>query len=175
MILHAEHEIQSRVDEMGEGISYDYRNHDGPLVVLGVLNGAAMFACDLARAMGRHSRSRPDIILDFMSVTSYGHARESSGNVRILSEPRTDLEGRDVLLVEDIVDTGNTIKYLVPWLKEQGARSVEVCAFLTKGIRVTYAGFVCDPDHFVYGYGLDDAGRFRHLPYIATIEGDNEQ
>jgi hypoxanthine phosphoribosyltransferase len=158
--------LARRVSELGAEITRDYAGKD--LVVLGVLKGAAMFITDLAREI-----SLP-LELEFMALSSYGAATKSSGVVRVMKDLDAPIEGRDVLVAEDMVDTGLTLSYLLGHLRDRGPRSVEVCALLLKPeahvveIPVKYAGFAI-PNEFIVGYGLDYNERYRGLPYIATL------
>ena len=155
--------------ELGRQISHDYAGRD--LVMVGVLCGAVVFIADLLRSL--------DIAceIDFMAVSSYGSSRDSSGVVRILKDLDDSISGRDVLIVEDIVDSGLTLNYLIRNLRARDPRSLEVCALLTKPERrrvdvpIRYTGFEI-PNTFVVGYGLDHAQQFRHLPYVAKLPED---
>jgi hypoxanthine phosphoribosyltransferase len=166
-VLITEAEIQQKLRELGELITKDYAGSD--LLLIGVLKGAFVVMADLARHI------RLPVETDFMAVASYGAATKTSGVVRILKDLDHDLEGRDVLLVEDIVDSGLTLNYLLKNLRGRRPSSLEVCALLKKtGIQrvhleVRYVGFEIPPD-FVVGYGLDFAEKFRNLPYIATLK-----
>lgn len=166
-VLISAEEIQRRTGELAREISEDYAGRD--LVMVGVLKGAFVFLADLAR------RVRIPLEIDFVAVSSYGSDTESSGVVRIIKDLDLDIAGKDVLLVEDIVDTGLTLKYLVGLLKERGPASVEICALLNKpearkvDLEVKYSGFDVPP-LFVVGYGLDYAERFRQLPYVGVLE-----
>src|ERR687891_2807871 len=159
-------ELQHRIKEMAEEVSRDYAGKD--LLLIGVLKGAVFFLSDLMRQLEMHCE------VDFMAVASYGSATESSGVVRILKDLDTPIEGRDVLIVEDIVDSGLTLQYLLRTLEARGPASLEVCALLTKPERRTvdlptrYIGFEI-PDKFAIGYGLDHAERYRNLPYVAAL------
>jgi hypoxanthine phosphoribosyltransferase len=159
-------DLQHRVRELGAEISRDYEDRD--LMLIGVLKGAVFFLADLMRQIDTPCE------VDFMAVASYGSATESSGVVRILKDLDTPIEGRDVLIVEDIVDSGLTLQYLLRTLAARGPASLEVCALLTKPERRTvdlaprYIGFEI-PDKFAIGYGLDHAERFRNLPYVAAL------
>ncbi len=166
-VLITEAEIQQKLREIGDRITEDYAGKD--LLLLGVLKGAFVVMADLARYI------RLPVETDFMAVASYGAATKTSGVVRILKDLDHDLEGRDVLLVEDIVDSGLTLAYLLKNLQGRRPASLEVAALLKKtGIQrvqldVRYVGFDIPPD-FVVGYGLDFAEKFRNLPYIATLK-----
>ncbi len=161
--------LQARVKELGAEITRDYAGR-APLLI-GVLKGAAMFMADLARAIAL------PVEVDFMAVSSYGNATRTSGVVRIVKDLDLDLTGRDVLIVEDIVDSGLTLSYLRRTLNARGPGSLEVCALLVReGLqkteqRLRYEGFRIPPK-FVVGYGLDFAERYRNLPYVCVFEGD---
>lgn len=167
VVLSAE-QIGSRVAELGAEITRDYTGR--PPLLVGVLKGAFVLMADLAR------RIALPVTFDFMAVASYGAATRSSGVVRILKDLDVELEGRHVLVVEDIVDSGLTLNYLLRNLEVRGPASLGVCAFLVKEgqqsieLPIDYVGFRIPPS-FVVGYGLDHAGRFRHLPYIALLDG----
>lgn len=166
-VLFTEEEVNARIREMGEQISKDYEGKS--LHMVGILKGATFFACELAK------RITVPVTIDFMSVSSYGDATESSGVVKITKDLDEPLEGKDVLVVEDIVDTGNTLSYLLDNLQKRGSSSVKLCSLLNKPDRrikevdVDYTGFVI-PDAFVVGYGLDYAQKYRNLPYIGIVE-----
>ncbi len=154
--------------ELGQQISADYAGRE--VVLIGVLKGATFFIADLMRQL------TVDCVVDFMAVSSYGSSTATSGVVRILKDLDMSIEGRDVLVVEDIVDSGLTLQYLLRTLKAREPRSVEVCALLTKPekrrveIDLKYVGFEI-PDRFVLGYGLDVDERYRNLPYVAQYQG----
>jgi hypoxanthine phosphoribosyltransferase len=168
-VLVSSEELQLRVAELGAEISSDYAERD--LVVVGVLKGAVLFIADLMRQLTVPCE------VDFMAVSSYGSATDSSGVVRILKDLDAPIEGRDVLIVEDIVDSGLTLQYLVRNLRARTPGSLEVCALLTKPERrrvelpIRYVGFEI-PNRYVIGYGLDYAQRYRNLSYVAVL---NEQ
>jgi hypoxanthine phosphoribosyltransferase len=159
-------DLQARVKELGAQISADYAGKE--LVLIGVLKGAVFFLSDLMRAITVPCE------VDFMAVSSYGSATESSGVVRILKDLDTAIEGRHVLIVEDIVDSGLTLQYLMRSLQTRNPASLEVCALLTKPERrrvelpARYVGFEI-PDRFAIGYGLDYAEHYRNLPFVATL------
>ncbi|HEX2411968.1 MAG TPA: hypoxanthine phosphoribosyltransferase [Solirubrobacteraceae bacterium] len=161
-------ELQHRIKQMAAEISRDYAGKD--LLLIGVLKGAVFFLADLMRHLDMHCE------VDFMAVASYGSSTESSGVVRILKDLDEPLEGRHVLIVEDIVDSGLTLQYLMRTLEARGPASLEVCALLTKPERrrvetpARYVGFEI-PDRFAIGYGLDYAERYRNLPYVAALTG----
>jgi hypoxanthine phosphoribosyltransferase len=158
--------LTQRVRELGEQISGDYAGRD--LLMVGVLKGAVFFLSDLMR----HISSPCEV--DFMAVASYGSSTDSSGVVRILKDLDIPIEGREVLIVEDIVDSGLTLSYLLRTLNARNPRSLEVCALLTKPERrkvdlpIRYVGFEI-PNRFAIGYGLDHAERYRNLPYVAVL------
>lgn len=166
-VILTEDDIQARVRDLGEQIGRDYG--DRPVLLVGVLRGASIFVADLARAM------TCPVELDFMAVSSYGSTTKSSGVVRILKDLDEDIEGRDVLVVEDILDTGLTLKYLLRNLASRRPASLEVATLLSKegrqqvAIDCKYIGFSI-PDEFVVGYGLDYAERYRNLPYIGVLK-----
>ena len=159
-------ELARRVRELGAEISRDYEGRE-PLLIC-VLKGAVFFLSDLMRQIDVPCE------VDFMAVASYGSATQSSGVVRILKDLDAAIEGRDVLIVEDIVDSGLTLQYLLRTLEARGPASLEVCALLTKPERrevdlpTRYVGFEI-PDKFAIGYGLDHAERYRNLPYVAAL------
>ena len=161
--------IASRLDELAIEVDRDYAGRDGDLLLVGVLRGAIFTLSDLARRLTLPSA------IDFMAGSSYGSGTTSSGVVRILKDLDTDIEGRDVLLVEDIVDTGLTLDYLMKNLRSRKPASVEVLALLTKPSRrevelpIRYVGFEV-PDVFVVGYGLDYAERYRGIPHIVSLK-----
>ena len=165
-ILVTEEQINTRLREMAAEIDRDYEGKD--LLIVGVLKGAVMVMADLARALHSH------VTMDWMAVSSYGSGTKSSGVVRILKDLDTDLTGRHVLIVEDIIDSGLTLSWLLSNLKSRGAASVEICTMLRKpeaikvDIDVRYTGFDV-PNEFVIGYGLDYAEKYRNLPFVATL------
>jgi len=158
--------LQRRIAELGEEISADYTGRD--LLLVGVLKGAVFFMADLMRGLTIPCE------IDFMAISSYGDSTDSSGVVRILKDLDINIEGRDVLVVEDIIDSGLTLSYLMRNLESREPASLEVCALLTKPARreidvpVRYVGFEI-PNRFVVGYGLDFAERYRNLPYVAVL------
>jgi hypoxanthine phosphoribosyltransferase len=166
-ILITEDEIQSKVAEVAKEITEDYRGRD--LLLVGVLKGAFMLMSDLARHV------QVPLELDFMAVSSYGSATKTSGIVRILKDLDLDISGRDVLIVEDIIDSGLTLSYLIKNLRARRPASLEVCALLSKpdvqkvDLDVRYHGFAIPPV-FVVGYGLDYGERYRNLPYVGTLK-----
>lgn len=165
-VLLTQEQIAGRVRELAATIDADYVGRE--IYLVGILKGAAVFTADLMRCLAT------PVQLDFMAVSSYGSASETSGVVRIIKDLDESIEGRDVLLVEDIVDSGLTLHYLKQNLQARRPASLRICALLDKPSRrrvevaVDYVGFTV-PDLFIVGYGLDFAGRYRQLPYIATL------
>ena len=150
------------------------RDQEGrPVLLVGILKGSVFFLCDLAKKM------RTPVSLDFLQVSSYGSGTKSSGNVRLLRDLSTDVAGREVVIVEDIVDTGRTLDKIIEILGTRHPKSIKICALLKKripgneGIPVDYLGFTID-DHFVVGYGLDFAESYRNLPFIGILEPDGK-
>ena len=166
-VLVSEGDLKRRVAELGKQIARDYAGK--PLLLVGVLKGAVFFLSDLMRHIDI------PVEVDFMAVASYGSATDSSGVVRILKDLDASIEGRDVLIVEDIVDSGLTLQYLMRNLGSRNPRTLEVCALLVKPARrkvelpTRYVGFEIE-DRFVVGYGLDYAERYRNLPFVAALE-----
>jgi len=158
--------IQAKIKELGNRIANDYKGKQ--LHLIGILKGACFFLADLIRYLPR------DTTLDFMAVSSYNERRQSSGEVRLVKDLESAIQGREVLIVEDILDTGVTLDYLSRCLWARGPKSLNICALLSKPSRrikevaATYVGFEI-PDEFVVGYGLDDAERFRNLTTISII------
>ncbi|KIU14128.1 hypoxanthine phosphoribosyltransferase [Mycolicibacterium llatzerense] len=170
-VLLSQEQVQARIGEMAALIAEDYRADSGDqdLLLITVLKGAVMFVTDLARAIPLPTQ------LEFMAVSSYGSSTSSSGVVRILKDLDRDISGRDVLIVEDIIDSGLTLSWLLRNLATRGPRSLRVCTLLRKpdamraDIDVAHIGFDI-PDEFVVGYGLDYDERYRDLPYIGTLD-----
>jgi hypoxanthine phosphoribosyltransferase len=168
-VLIEEESLRARVVELGEEVSRDY--HGRELLLIGVLKGAVFFMADLMRQLTVPCE------IDFMAISSYGAATDSSGVVRILKDLDINIEGRDVLVVEDIIDSGLTLSYLMRNLEAREPASLEVCALMTKPGRreievpVRYVGFEI-PNRFVVGYGLDFAERYRNLPYVGVLDPD---
>jgi hypoxanthine phosphoribosyltransferase len=166
-VLYSEEEIAQAVERMGKQISADYAGEK--VLLVSVLKGAFIFMADLVRAI------EGDIEIDFMAVSSYGAEAKSSGVVRIIKDLNAPVEGRHVLIIEDILDSGLTLRYLSKNIKARGPLSIEVATLLLKegkqqaNIKPRYAGFVC-PDEFVVGYGLDYAECYRNLPYIGILD-----
>ena len=166
-ILLSEEQIQKRVKELGQEISLDYQ--DKNLMVVGILKGAVIFMADLVKSI------KLPITMDFMAVSSYGSSTISTGEVRIIKDLDFSVEGKDILIIEDIIDTGLTLNYLTDNLRKRGASSVKICTLLDKvdrrtvGVPVDYLGFEI-PDEFVVGYGLDYAEQYRNLPYVGALK-----
>lgn len=166
-VLYDERAIATRVAELGAEVTAAYP--DGDLLVLGLLKGSFIFVSDLVRQIRR------SLQVDFLVASSYGDATVSSGNVRLLYDPETRLEGKHILLTEDIVDSGRTLARLVKLLRARNPQSLEICALLHKHIAteleqdVRFVGFDA-PHEFLVGYGLDHAEKFRHLPYIVSLQ-----
>lgn len=170
-VLFTEQEIADRVREMGGAITRDYADaaRDGGIVLVPVLRGAAIFMADLARKI------ELPLEMDYMAISSYGNGAKSSGVVRILKDLSSEIEGRHVIVAEDILDSGLTLKYLLKNLSSRNPASLEVATLLRKQtlaqakIDCRYVGFEC-PDEFIVGYGLDFAERYRNLPYIGILK-----
>ena len=166
--LVSEEEVEKRVCELGRQISEDYAGRQVHLIC--VLKGGVFFMCELAK------RITVPVSMDFMSVSSYGDGTASSGVVKIVKDLDESLEGKDVLIVEDIIDSGRTLSYLIQILEKRGPKSLKLCTLLdkperrVKPVTVDYVGFNI-PDEFVVGYGLDYAQKYRNLPYIGVVEG----
>ena len=165
-VLFTEQQIQDRLGELAARIEQDYEGKD--ILLVGVLKGAVMVMADLARHFGRH------VEMDWMAISSYGSGTKSSGVVRILKDLDTDISGRHVLVVEDIIDTGLTLSWLISNLVSRGPASVEICTLLRKpeaqrmSVDVKYVGYDI-PNAFVVGYGLDYAEKYRNLRCIGTL------
>ncbi len=166
-VVLSEQQLKERVAQMGSQIAQDYAGKD--LVVVTILRGGAIFATDLVRAIDL------PLELDFMAVSSYGNSTTSSGRVRILKDLSSSIEGKHVLIAEDILDTGITLSHLIAVLGHRNPASIEIAALLKKqgtqkvDISCKYVGFDC-PDAFIVGYGLDYAERYRNLPYIGVLD-----
>jgi len=165
-VLLSGEEVQARVAELGAQLATDYEGREPVLV--SVLKGSIIFLADLVRAMPI------PLSIDLMEVSSYGTSTESSGQVRILKDLSTSIEGREVIVVEDIIDTGLTLNYLLRYLHDKGPASIRICCLLDKPARrlapieIDYRGFTI-ADRFVIGYGLDYGERYRNLPYIGVL------
>ncbi len=168
-VMLPEKELAARIAELGEQISKDYEGQEVYLVC--VLRGAAFFACELAK------RITVPVVIDFMATSSYGSGTVSSGEVVIKQDVSISVEGKNVIIVEDIIDSGNTLHYLSKVFAERNAKSVRMCTMLDKperrevDVHVDYSGFTI-PDEFVVGYGLDYDQKYRNLPYIGVVEFD---
>ena len=167
-VLLSEEEVNKRISEVAEQITRDYQGKEIHLIC--ILKGGVFFTCELAKRLDL------PVTLDFMSVSSYGNDTKSSGVVRIVKDLDEPLAGKDVLIVEDIIDSGRTLSYLVEVLKQRGPKSIRLCTLLDKPERrvkkqvtVDYTCFTI-PDEFVVGYGLDYAQKYRNLPYIGVVE-----
>ncbi|MDH4317459.1 MAG: hypoxanthine phosphoribosyltransferase [Desulfobulbaceae bacterium] len=166
-IVLSEEQIKKRVKELGGKISREYAQKN--LIVVGILNGAFIFLSDLVRSITVEHR------IDFIRVSSYGRNKESSGIIRLIKDTELDVEGKDVLLVEDIVDTGNTLSWLRTHFAEKGVSSLKICAFINKNERraqrvdVDYYGFEVEKG-FLVGYGLDYGERYRNLPDLCELK-----
>lgn len=168
-VLVSEEEVEKRIRDLGEKISKDYEGKQVHLIC--VLKGGVFFMCELAK------RITVPVSMDFMSVSSYGDGTTSSGVVKIAKDLDESLEGKDVLVVEDIIDSGRTLSYLLEILKKRNPNSMKLCTLLDKperrvmDVNVDYVGFNI-PDEFVVGYGLDYAQKYRNLPFIGVVEPD---
>jgi len=166
-VLFSENELAIRVKELGAQLTSDYDGEE--ILMIGVLRGAIIFMADLARAI------QLPVAFDFMAVSSYGASTTSTGVVRILKDLDEEVEGKHILIVEDIIDSGLTLNYLLENLKSRNPRSIKICTLLNKpdrrksNVPVDYNGFII-PDHFVVGYGLDYAGKYRNLPFIGILK-----
>lgn len=166
-VLLSEEELEAKVIELAKRIEEDYKGQD--ILLIGILKGASVFVADLMRKINL------DVNIDFMSVSSYGNETTSSGTVKILKDVDVDIEGKNVLIVEDIIDSGRTLRNLYDTLLTRNPKSLKLCTLLDKpdrrvtDIKVDYVGFVIE-DKFIVGYGIDYAERYRNLPYIAIVE-----
>ena len=168
-VLLTEKQLAAKIEELGKQISDDYRDRDSDLLCISVLKGSVVFFSDLIREMDIHTQ------IDFMVVSSYGAGTSTSGVVKIVKDLDIPLEGRDVLIIEDILDSGKTLSYLKGILMGRGARSIRICTLLDKparreaDIHADYVGFEV-PDELVVGFGLDYAERYRNLPYTGVLK-----
>lgn len=168
-VLKSEEEVDARIKQMGEQISRDYAGREIHMIC--VLKGGSFFMCELAK------RITVPVTIDFMSVSSYGSDTKSSGVVKIVKDLDESIQGKDVLVVEDIVDSGRTLSYLMEMLRDRNPKSLHLCTLLDKpdrrvvNVNVDYTGFQI-PDAFVVGYGLDYDQKYRNLPYIGVVEFD---
>lgn len=167
-VIVTEEELQTTVKRLGQELTRDYEGKE--VLVIGILRGAALFMADLIKSMDLY------LEIDFMDVSSYGAGTESSGEVRIIKDLESSVEGKHILIVEDIIDTGRTLKYLIELLNYRKAASIKICSLLDKpsrrlvsGIEVNYVGLEV-PNAFVVGYGLDYNQRYRNLPYIGVLK-----
>ncbi|MGI6091963.1 MAG: hypoxanthine phosphoribosyltransferase [Veillonellaceae bacterium] len=166
-VLISQEELASRIKAIGEEITADYAGKE--ILMIGVLRGAVIFMADLARAI------KVPVAIDFMAVSSYGSSTTSSGIVRILKDLDEEVQGKHLLIVEDIIDSGLTLKYLLENLKSRKPASVKICTLLNKperrkaDVEISYNGFIV-PDEFVVGYGLDYAEKYRNLPFIGVLK-----
>ncbi len=167
-VMITEEQIQQRAREIGQQIAEDYRGER--IVLIGILRGAVLWMGDIMK------NTDLDMIIDFMAVSSYGGSKKSSGIVKINKDLDTDIEGKHVIIVEDIVDSGYTLNYLKEYLEHRNAKSVRICTLLDKptgrkaDVEVDYIGFEVE-DKFIVGYGLDFDQKYRNLPYISFLEG----
>lgn len=167
-VLISEAEVNQRIEELGKAISEEYAGKQVHLIC--VLKGGVFFLCELAK------RITVPVSIDFMSVSSYGDDTSSSGFVKIAKDLDDNLEGKEVIIVEDIIDSGRTLSYLLDLLKQRNPKGMRLCTLLDKperrvcDVKVDYVGFSI-PDEFVVGYGLDYAQKYRNLPYIGVVEG----
>lgn len=166
--LISEEEVDKKIEELGKQISKDYEGKEVHLIC--VLKGGVFFMCELAK------RITVPVTMDFMSVSSYGSGTESSGIIKIEKDLDESLEGKDVIIVEDIIDSGRTLKHLMEMMLQRKPKSLKLCTLLDKpdrrvveGVNVDYLGFAI-PDEFVVGYGLDYAQNYRNLPYIGVVQ-----
>ncbi len=168
-VLITEEQIREKAEEIGRQISEDYAGKE--IILVGILRGAVPWMADVMK------RITLDMTIDFMAVSSYGAATKSSGVVKINKDLETDIDGKDIIIVEDIVDSGVTLNYLEGYLKSRGAASVKLCSLLDKpegrrvDIKADYVGFTVD-DRFIVGYGLDYDQKYRNLPYITWLESE---
>lgn len=166
-VLLSEEQVDERIAQLGQEISKDYEGKEIHLIC--ILKGGVFFACELAK------RISVPVSLDFMSVSSYGNSKESSGIVKIVKDLDEGLEDKHVLIVEDIIDSGKTLNHLIPMLYARKPKDIKLCSLLSKPdrreveVKIDYLGFEI-PDAFVVGYGLDYAQKYRNLPYIGVIE-----
>ena len=167
-VLVSEQDVDARIEELGKKISEDYAGKQVHFIC--ILKGSVFFMCELAK------RITVPVTMDFMSVSSYGDGTKSSGIVKIAKDLDEALEGKDVIVIEDIIDSGRTLYYLLDVLQKRQPNSLRLCTLLdkpdrrVKDVKVDYVGFAI-PDEFVVGYGLDYAQKYRNLPYIGVVEG----
>ncbi len=170
-VLYTQEQIEERAREIGKKITEDYEGEK--VILVGILRGAVMWMTDVMKNVAL------DMTIDFMAVSSYGSSKKSSGVVKINKDLDTNIDGQNVIIVEDIVDSGITLNYLVGYLKSRGAKSIKICSLLNKqcnrkvDLNADYIGFEVD-DLFIIGYGLDYDQRYRNLPYISYLEDDED-
>lgn len=170
-VMISEEEVSEKVKELAEQINKDYTGKD--LHIISILKGGVFFTCELSK------RLTVPLSMDFMQVSSYGNATSSTGIVRIMKDLDDSMEGKDVLIVEDIIDSGKTLHYLIPILKKRKPNSIKLCSLLSKperreaDVTIDYLGFEI-PDEFVVGYGLDYAQKYRNLPFIGVVEAGDD-
>ena len=168
-VMISDEEIQQRVAELADKINADYADRDKELVLIGLLRGSVIFMADLCRKLEKSHE------LDFMTVSSYGNSTTSSRDVKILKDLDGEIRGKDVLVVEDIIDSGNTLSKVIEILQTREPASIQLCTLISKPSRreveidVRYVGFEI-PDAFIVGYGLDYAQKYRHLPFIGLVK-----
>ncbi len=168
-VLVTEEEVKKTVKRLGAEITSFYGQRDADLLVIGLLRGSFVFMADLVREI------KLPLMIDFMTLSSYGDGTSSSGDVKVVLDLDTSIEGRDILIVEDIVDTGNTFSKVIRMLRNRNPRSLQVCTFLNKpecrviDVKIDFCG-VDIPNEFAVGYGLDYAQRYRNLPYIGVLD-----
>lgn len=166
-VLISEEDVKKRIQELGEQINKEYEGEAVHLIC--ILKGSVFITCDLAKSI------KLPLTLDFMSISSYGDGTKSSGVVRLMKDLDESIEGKNVIVVEDIIDSGRTLSYLMPLLQERKPKTLKLLAFLDKPerrekqVEVDYVGFTI-PDEFVVGYGLDYAQKYRNLPYVGVVE-----
>ena len=166
-VMYSEEEVTARIQEIADQINRDFEGKEVHLI--GILRGGSFFMCDLAK------RITVPVTIDFMSASSYGMSTASSGVVKIVKDLEEPILGRNVIVVEDIIDTGRTLSYLLEMLRERGPESLKLCTLLNKpdrrvvDVNIDYNGYTI-PDEFVVGYGLDYAQRYRNLPYVGVVE-----
>lgn len=169
-VLISEEDVDLKIRELAEQINRDYEGKE--IHIICILKGGVFFACELAK------RITVPVSMDFMQVSSYGNATSSSGIVRIKKDLDDSMEGKEVLIVEDVIDSGKTLSYLIPVLQKRNPKSIRLCALLNKpdrreaDVTIDYLGFDI-PDEFVVGYGLDYVQKYRNLPYIGVIESED--
>ncbi len=168
-VLLTEKQLQARVRELGQQIGKDFQGEEGPIIAIGILRGSVIFMAELVRQIDN------DVELEFMAVSSYGASTETSGTVTIKKDLDIDIEGKNVLIIEDIIDSGVTLSHLKEMLLQRKPKSLKICTLLNKPerrkteVQVDYIGFEI-PDEFVIGYGLDYDNKYRNLPYVGILK-----